>query len=59
MRDKNKTYTHYSFKMNNDSWDAVDYLRANHINMSNVVRQALIKEVERQKLIREKYPEGF
>ena len=46
-----------SFRMNEKSWEAVDYLRANHVNMSNLIRQALIKEKERQKLIKEEFPE--
>jgi len=56
MRDR--TYKHMSFRMNKESWEAVDYLRANHVNMSSLIRQALIKEVERQELIKEAFPES-
>jgi predicted transcriptional regulator len=57
MRDKSKSYKHYSFRMDNESWAAVDYLRENNINMSLVVRKALKKEVERQELIKKAFPE--
>jgi hypothetical protein len=59
MRDKSKKYKHFSFRMNDASWDAVDYLRSNHINMSNIVRKALLREVQRQELIKKAIPEDF
>ena len=43
--------------MNDASWDAVDYLRENHINMSLVVRRALRKAVERNEKIKKTFPE--
>ena len=57
MRNKNASYKHYSFRMDDASWDDVDYLSANHINMSLVVRKALRKAVERHKMIKKAFPE--
>ncbi len=48
-----------TFYMNEESLKAIEYLKKENINMSNVVRKALIKEAERQELIKTAFPEDF
>ena len=55
MRDR--TYKHMSFRMNDKSWEAVEYLREIRVNMSSLIRKALIKEMERQEKIKKAFPE--
>ena len=54
---KGKNYSHFSFRMNDASWATVEFLKTEVMNMSFHVRKALIKEMERIKIIKKQFPE--
>lgn len=46
-----------TFYLRKDSLEAMAYLKKKNINLSNIVRRALIREMERQKLFNKQFPE--
>ena len=46
-----------TFYMCEKSLEAMEFLKQEKVNLSHIVRKALIKAAERQKLFNEKFPE--
>ena len=53
---KGKNYSHFSFRMHDASWAAVEFLKTEVMNMSFLVRKALIREIKRITILKTIFP---